>query len=169
MRLFGLISSIQLNNADDWGLLLVGMDSFNGYIQKFLKENEDCSKRICVLPPISPKEIGDYINQGDVFILPSRYDGWGIVLNEAAGIGKPLIASTMAGASWHVIKENVNGLRFKSNNIKELTNAMHYFVNNPTVIAEMGKASKQIFIDDFSATQNARRFLNILHKYGNQQ
>ncbi len=160
-----LESFIKLENADDWGVLLIGVDSFKGYLQNFIKKHKNFINRICILPPISPRDIGKYINLGDVFILPSRYDGWGIVLNEAAAVGKPLIGSTMAGSSWHVIQENINGLRFKSGNINELTKAMQFFVNNPDKINIMGAKSKIIFEEQFSASQNAKRLIKILNKY----
>jgi glycosyltransferase involved in cell wall biosynthesis len=47
----------------------------------------------------------------DAFVLPSRSETWGIVLNEAAAAGLPLIASEASGASWDLIVEEENGYR----------------------------------------------------------
>jgi glycosyltransferase involved in cell wall biosynthesis len=35
----------------------------------------------------------------DILILPSRYDGWGVVVNEALQAGVPVVVSKGAGAS----------------------------------------------------------------------
>jgi glycosyltransferase involved in cell wall biosynthesis len=35
----------------------------------------------------------------DIFVLPSRYDGWGVVVNQALGAGLPIICSDAVGAA----------------------------------------------------------------------
>ena len=54
----------------------------------------------------------------NVFVLPSRYEGFGLVLLEAMYAKKPIIASNVS-AIPEVIKNNWNGLLFKYNSIKE--------------------------------------------------
>ncbi|MFN8280752.1 MAG: glycosyltransferase family 4 protein [Saprospiraceae bacterium] len=53
-------------------------------------------------------ELPSYFAAADVFLFPTRYDGWGLVVNEAISAGLPIICSANAGASEY-IKEGVNG------------------------------------------------------------
>ena len=45
----------------------------------------------------------------DVFVLPSRYEAWGLVVNEAMCSGLPIIASDKVGAARDLVREGVNG------------------------------------------------------------
>ncbi|HEV8463042.1 MAG TPA: glycosyltransferase family 4 protein [Gaiellaceae bacterium] len=56
-------------------------------------------------------ELGRWYGEADAFVLPSRSDTWGMVLNEAAGAGLPLVASEVAGAAYDLVDEGVNGYR----------------------------------------------------------
>jgi len=49
-----------------------------------------------------------YFAAADVFLFPTRYDGWGLVVNEAISTGLPVICSASAGASEY-ITDGVNG------------------------------------------------------------
>lgn len=53
-------------------------------------------------------ELPAYFAAADVFLFPTRYDGWGLVVNEAISAGLPVICSSQAGASEY-ITEGVNG------------------------------------------------------------
>jgi glycosyltransferase involved in cell wall biosynthesis len=61
------------------------------------------------VPFVQPRELPQYYAMSDVFIFPSLEDEWGIVLNEAAASGLPIIASKFAAATADLVEENVNG------------------------------------------------------------
>ena len=54
----------------------------------------------------------------DVFVLPSKYEGFGLVLLEAMFAKKPIIA-TRVSAIPEVIKNNWNGLLMKHGDIND--------------------------------------------------
>ena len=144
-------------------MVLIGHDFSNGEYYKHVQKL-NLSEKIFFLPAISPKEIGNYLNLCDVFILPTRYDGWGIVLNEAASIGKPLISTSRAGGAWHLIKEGQNGYMV-SPDVEGLSMAMQKYVDSPNLIKLHGKISEQIFDAEFSASRNADRFISYLQEF----
>lgn len=45
----------------------------------------------------------------DLFVLPSRFDTYGVVTQEAAACGLPLIVSKFAGSSFNLVEEGRNG------------------------------------------------------------
>jgi len=62
------------------------------------------SVRYCGLIPFGYSQ--SVISEYDFLVLPSRYDGWGVVVNEALMAGVPVICSNQVGASavinkWH--------------------------------------------------------------------
>ena len=57
----------------------------------------------------SPEELAGYYAAADVFVLPTRYDIWGLVVNEAMAKGLPVITTTKCGAGLELVENGVNG------------------------------------------------------------
>jgi glycosyltransferase involved in cell wall biosynthesis len=90
-----------------------------------------------------PERLPSYFSRADVFVLPSRYDGWGVVVNQALGAGLPVISSQAVGAGLDLVEENVNGLRFTSGDVEGLRNAMQILAANPELARAWGEASRR--------------------------
>jgi glycosyltransferase involved in cell wall biosynthesis len=65
----------------------------------------------------------------DVLVLPSRWDGWGMVINEAFAVGVPVIASDRCGAA-ELIHEGENGYVFRSEDVEDLHRCLHAFLRS---------------------------------------
>ena len=79
------------------------------------------------------------ISTYDLFILPSRFDGWGVVVNEAILAGLPVLCSDRVGAS--AIVENFRcGKVYELSNPKALTNILISFITNPQQLESMRMA-----------------------------
>jgi glycosyltransferase involved in cell wall biosynthesis len=103
----------------------------------------------------------------DVLVLPSRHDGWGVVLNEAASLGKALIASDACGGAHHLIVPQLNGFRFPSGDIAALAAAMQTYCADPALCARHGAESLRIFAD-FTPERNAQRLADALESLQTQ-
>ena len=53
---------------------------------------------------VSSKELGDYYNACDVFVMPSTQEGFGVVFLEALASGKPVIAGNRDGSREAVLE-----------------------------------------------------------------
>ncbi|HET8688033.1 MAG TPA: glycosyltransferase family 4 protein, partial [Methanosarcina sp.] len=84
----------------------------------------DIKDKVEFLPPVKVNTIGDTISSCHVLVLPSRFDGFGVVVSEAAALGKTLIASDQVGSAETLIDNCVNGYIFKSENVVALSNCM---------------------------------------------
>lgn len=65
----------------------------------------------------------------DVLVLPSRFDGWGAVVNEALMVGTPVVCSNRCGAS-DLIEHGRNGFVFEAGNVAELRDRLHSICQN---------------------------------------
>jgi len=90
-----------------------------------------------------PEELPRFFAQADVFVLPSRYDGWGVVVNQAVGAGLPIICSDMVGAARDLVEEEVNGLLFPAGDAAALAGKMQRLVAQPGLAARWGEASRR--------------------------
>jgi glycosyltransferase involved in cell wall biosynthesis len=86
-----------------WKLILVGNDSSNGAYLKLAKKL-GIENKILFRGPVPSEKIAGVLRCSRVLVLPSRFDGWGAVLNEAASLGLALIGSDCVGASYHLIE-----------------------------------------------------------------
>ncbi|MCA9135468.1 MAG: glycosyltransferase family 4 protein [Planctomycetales bacterium] len=64
--------------------------------------------------------------ESDVFVLPSLYDSWGVVIAEAACAGLPIIATDTCGAAHDLIEDGINGLRIESGSCQAILDALHW-------------------------------------------
>jgi len=62
---------------------------------------------------IQPKNLGDVLTNSGVYILPSTFEPWGVVVHEMAAAGFPLLLSDVVG-SKEVFLSKENGFEFKS-------------------------------------------------------
>jgi len=69
---------------------------------------------------IQPENFAPIIENGGVFILPSHFEPWGVVLHEFASAGFPLIASDVVGGIESFLEDGVNGFIFKSGDREDL-------------------------------------------------
>jgi glycosyltransferase involved in cell wall biosynthesis len=91
----------------------------------------------------APEDLPRFFAQADVFVLPSRYDGWGVVVNQALGAGMPIICSDMVGAGRDLVEEGVNGWRFPVGETAVLAERLQRFLQQPELVEQMGRASRQ--------------------------
>jgi glycosyltransferase involved in cell wall biosynthesis len=90
----------------------------------------------------APDALPPFFARTDVFVLPSRYDGWGVVVNQALGAGLPIICSDQVGAGYDLVAEGENGHIFPVGNVQKLRSAMQHFLDEPSTIAQYGEASR---------------------------
>jgi glycosyltransferase involved in cell wall biosynthesis len=62
--------------------------------------------------------------QGDFLVMPSRYDGWGLVIPEAMASGLPVIGSVAAGATLDLVRDGVTGWRVEPDDPRGLAATM---------------------------------------------
>jgi glycosyltransferase involved in cell wall biosynthesis len=85
-------------------------------------------ERVALEGVIPSDQIQTRLAAADVLVLPSRWDGWGLVVNEAFSVGTPVIVSDRCGAA-DLIKQGVNGYVFRSENLEELRSCLRSFLN----------------------------------------
>ena len=60
--------------------------------------------------PFQPKEqLKKYYRAADAFVLPTRSDVWGLVINEAMSLGLPVVTTDRCVAGLSLIQDGING------------------------------------------------------------
>lgn len=80
----------------------------------------------------------------DVFVLPSLSEQWGLVLNEAAAAGLPLVATEAAGAAHSLVEPGRNGYRVPAGDPDALRAALELVLANAELREQLGRRSLEI-------------------------
>lgn len=98
--------------------------------------------------------------QHGVFVLPSRYEPWGVVVAEAMASGLPAICSSACNAAVSLLHPFWNGLEVPAGDAAALAHAMRWMHENEASLPEMGQAAAAI-AKAYSASQWAVRWREI--------
>lgn len=91
---------------------------------------------------LAPAELPAHFAAADVFVLPSRHDGWGVVVNQALGAGLPVICSDAVGAGHDLVQPDLNGLIVPAGDAIALAAAMRRLALEPELRRAFGAASQ---------------------------
>ncbi len=110
--------------SKDIFLLLIGNGFDESRIKLFLNQNKLNAKVIN-----SQKDIYDYYQLLDVFVLPSRIDPFPLVMLEAGLMKKPFVGSSVDGIA-ELIENEKDGVLFEPENSNDLKNKILKIYNN---------------------------------------
>lgn len=86
-------------------------------------------------------EIPGYLARARVFLFPSVYDVWGLVLVEAMAAGVPCIASPHSGATADLVQDGLTGFAVDFADQDRVVAAMLGFLERPEEATRMGQAA----------------------------
>jgi glycosyltransferase involved in cell wall biosynthesis len=88
-----------------------------------------------------------YANAG-CFVHPALEEPWGLVLNEAAACGLPILSGDNVGAAEELVEEGVNGWTFDATNVDAITEGLCKVAGlSPEARKRMGGESRRILAE----------------------
>jgi glycosyltransferase involved in cell wall biosynthesis len=111
----------------------------------------------------APEHLSEYFAKSDVFVLPSRHDGWGVVVNQALAAGLPVITSNAVGAASDLVDNGVNGFRVAPNDVNALHQAMETLALNSDIARQWGKMSRER-ARDLTPEAGAEKWVRVFEK-----
>lgn len=121
----------------EFNLLIIG----GGEMENELKEQIDSFKltNVNLIGFKHKEELFDYFKACDLFILPTREDIWGLVVNEAMACGLPVLTTDKCIAGLELIENYLNGFIVPVEDSKALAGRINQLLTNDRMIEEMGK------------------------------
>lgn len=86
----------------------------------------------------------------DILVLPSinikgLYESWGLVVNEALSMSKPVLVTDMVGCSEDLVENGKNGFVVSSSSADAIVEGIKQFVLSDVSLENFGARSRQIF------------------------
>ncbi len=97
----------------------------------------------------SQEQVCQNLNEADVFIMPSRSEGFAVACLEAMAMELPVIASNVTGFP-EAITENVTGLLVQVENTESLAEAIIWMIQHPEQRLVMGKQGRATVLARFT-------------------
>jgi len=82
------------------------------------------------------------MRRASLFVLPSRWEGFGNVVIEALACGAPVVVSDCSYGPKEIIRNGVDGLVFPVDDVKETTRAIDRVLGDSALAARLTAAGK---------------------------
>jgi glycosyltransferase involved in cell wall biosynthesis len=92
------------------------------------------------------ESLADRFREAQVLVVPSSYEGFGIVYLEALGFGLPVVASA-AGATDEIVRHESNGFLVPSGDVFTLARRIESLIEDRELLARMSLAAYDAFQD----------------------
>lgn len=84
-------------------------------------------------------ELPRFFDLATVFVLPSRHEPWGLIVNEVMNAARAVIVSDDVGSGPDLIEDGVNGCIYPVGDVAALTNVLRRVLDTPGAAAAMGR------------------------------
>jgi glycosyltransferase involved in cell wall biosynthesis len=110
---------------------------------------------------LNEKELADYFLLADLFVLPSKKEGFGIVFIEALACGLPVICGNADG-STDAIRNGELGTAINVNDLDELEKTIVTYLKNPLTVAKRESLQRQClhYFNELEYRKNLLRLIN---------
>jgi starch synthase len=142
-------------------LVIIGplrLGSYGKIILKMIeRQNQKTQHRIEYLGVLeSQQELISWYRRASVFVAPSIYEPFGVVLLEALACTTPVIG-TKCGGIPEIVRENIDGRLVPPNDPRKLAVAIQYFLENKDQATRMGFEGRQRVLSNFSLEKTAKK------------
>lgn len=120
-----------------WSVHIYGNVYDNGYLEKMIGEDTT----IQIHPPVQNIE-QEYLSSS-IYALPSRFEGFGMVLTEAMACGVPCLAFDCPCGPSDIITDGEDGFLVKNGDIEEFSRKLSLLIENDDLRNTMGKNARQ--------------------------
>ena len=114
------------------------------------------------LPFMEKEELSDYYALSDLFVLPTREDIWGLVINEAMAHGLPVITTKKCLAGLELVEDGINGFLIENEDAELLSDRINQILEND-VLREQMKRNNQVKIQSYTIENMAKVTADILN------
>ncbi len=120
---------------DNIELTIVGRGDIDG-----CNALKNALKNVNYIPSLPHDAVLNLMSENDVFIFPSLFEGFGLVITEAMAQGTPVI-TTDRTCGPDIITDGEDGWIVEAGKAQPIRDLLEKFINNPEILCEVGRAA----------------------------
>jgi len=101
------------------------------------------SERVRFLGFVNQSALPEAYTASDIVVVPSSYEPFGLVVNEAMLCGCPVVVSDRVGAKFDLVREDETGYVFPCSDVGALASALRRALSDRTGLRRMGDAARE--------------------------
>ena len=139
--------------------IMIGDGILKKECQKFI--NKRRLNNVSLIGFVNQTQLKKYYQKSDLLIVPSYYETWGLVINEAFASNIPVICSENCGASKDLILNGKTGFTYPTNELKILYTKTNKILKNKSLSNKL-RTNISRKIKDYDVDISANSILKIL-------
>ena len=151
-----------LTERSDVELALVGEGDDRSWLEDLADKN-GVRRHVHFLNGLSYAELAGCYLACEIFALPSRGEGFGLVYLEAMACGKPVIGGAHGGAP-EIIQDGVTGYLVPHGDAAQLATSIETLLREPELARQMGERGKKRIENEFRFSVFAKALRKILRE-----
>ncbi|HEV2304060.1 MAG TPA: glycosyltransferase family 4 protein [Candidatus Acidoferrales bacterium] len=136
-----LLRAFSRANLPNAYLVYAGDGSLRGQLEREANKL-GVSERVRFLGFVNQSALPQVYCSSDVMVLPSEYEAFGVVVNEAMLCGCPVIVSDRVGARFDLVQDGVTGYVYPCGDIARLAHCLQQILSNPALLPEQRDAAR---------------------------
>jgi glycosyltransferase involved in cell wall biosynthesis len=140
--------------------VMIGNGDLMHDCKKFIKKN--FLDNVSIIGFKNQNELKNYYHISDLLIITSKYETWGLVINEAMASGLPVIATKQCGATEDLIKNAKTGYLYNHYELDKLFSNFNKFLNKIDLKKKI-KKNIQLKINNYNYEQTISSLKKILN------
>jgi glycosyltransferase involved in cell wall biosynthesis len=134
----------------------------NGPMEADLRKAGANLSRLQFLGFKNQAETRDLYYAADLLFVPSEYETWGLVVNEAAAAGLPSIVTEDCGAANDLVESGETGFVYPVGNLNRVARVMKGALEDPRLLPTWGRKARERVRAHYRVDQFAQAMLNAL-------
>ena len=156
-----LLTLLNAAISSDVELIILGEGSNSNALRRFVKERK--SSKIKFLGQVSDEYKFKLLSEARALVLPSNNESeaFGVVLLEAATLGKPIITANLQSGVTEVNEDGLNGIIFEKSNPISLKKALLKLATDDKLCDRLGHANGNKYIKNYTRALFGKRYKSI--------
>ena len=126
---------------EDWSVVVLGEGTER---EALLEQRAQRGLQDRVRFPGRVDNPGPWLQRADLFVLPSRYEGFPNALCEAMAHGCPVVAADCPSGPREIVRENIDGILVDSEDSSALADGIKALIENPSERIRMAERGTDI-------------------------
>ncbi len=140
-------------------LIICGSGALKKELQSKINEGK-LNDFVLLLDPVFRTEKNEIFNLADIFLFPSKNEGFGLVAGEAMTCGIPVVGANNTSIP-EVVIDNKTGFLAKTSDLIDWEKKLDLLIDSPELRDKMGKSGRKFSMKNFTWDKVANKTLKI--------